>query len=84
MAYAVGSYQGLEASSGHLGVETVYTWVLGPNEFRWLDIPNGMLDKKKRTEVLGKMVEEFKQGAVISLSSQHSKDFINKKTGQLN
>lgn len=59
MAYTVGSYQDLEATSVQLGVDTIYTWVLGPNVFRWFDIPNEMLDKKKRTEVLGKMVENY-------------------------
>lgn len=84
MAYAVGNYQDLDAGAGKFGVEAVYTWVLGPNEYRVVDIPNGMLDKKKRMEISLKMVEDFKEGSVISLSSQHSKDFINKKTGLLN
>lgn len=62
---------------------TVYNWVLGPIDFQVIDIPSGETEKdqRQRAEVMQSMIDQFNGGSVFSLSSQHSKEFINDKTG---
>jgi hypothetical protein len=81
MAYTIGNYPELGAGSGKIDIENVYSWVLGDINFQVTQIPHGP-EIKARSNVLRIMIDNFQQGSVISLSSQHSDEFINEKTGR--
>ena len=83
MAYTIGNYPELEAGSKKIDIEMVYNWVLGPIDFHVTEIPSGETNKdmKKRAEVMQNMMDQFNGGCVLSLSSQHTKKFIDDQTG---
>lgn len=74
----VGNFPDLDAATGKISVEDVYKMVLGKSFFTTLntapDIENDL--------TIDLMIKHFTKGSVISLSSAHSEEFINKKTGK--